>query len=89
MARILAVYRVLLDGSLGVEEALGKMRAGLEEKGFRLEGHEVNPIGFGIVAVTVKVTAPEMDGVTDEISNILEATEGVSSVELDMVSRVG
>ncbi|MEM0192350.1 MAG: hypothetical protein QXJ48_04330 [Candidatus Korarchaeum sp.] len=88
MARILAVYRVLLDGTLGEDEVLGNMRSELEAKGFRLESYEVNPIGFGIVAVTVRVTAPEEDGVTDEISNILEGLEGVSSVELDIVSRV-
>ncbi|MCS7102428.1 MAG: hypothetical protein NZ992_00925 [Candidatus Korarchaeum sp.] len=89
MARILAVYRVLLDGTLGEAEVLERMRIELKAKGFKLEGYEVNPIGFGIVAVIVRVTAPEEDGVTDEISNLLEGIEGVSSIELDMVSRVG
>jgi len=89
MARILAIYRILLDGTLEEGEVLERMRGELEGRGFRLEGHEVNPIGFGIVSITVRVTAPEEDGITDEISNILEGMEGVSSVELDMVSRVG
>lgn len=89
MARILAIYRMLLDGTLEVEEVVRRLGAELERKGFKLESHEVNPIGFGIVALTVKVTAPELDGVTDDISSVLESADGVSSVELDMVSRVG
>jgi len=89
MARILAIYRVLLDGSISSEEAVQRIRKELEGKGFRLEGYDESPIGFGIVALNLKITAPEEDGVTDAISSVLEGLEGVSSVELDIVSRVG
>ncbi|MCC6028804.1 MAG: elongation factor 1-beta [Candidatus Korarchaeum sp.] len=88
MARILAIYRVLLDGSISSEEVVRSIREELEKKGFKLEGYDENPIGFGIVALNLKITAPEEDGVTDAISNVLEGLEGVSSVELDIVSRV-
>ncbi|ACB08146.1 Translation elongation factor EF1B, beta and delta chains, guanine nucleotide exchange [Candidatus Korarchaeum cryptofilum OPF8] len=89
MARILAIYRVLLDGSISSDEAIQRIRKELEDKGFKLEGYDENPIGFGIVALNLKITAPEEDGITDAISSVLEELEGVSSVELDMVSRVG
>ncbi len=89
MARILAIYRVLLDGSMSSEEAVQRIRGELEKRGFKLEGYDESPIGFGIVALSLKITAPEEDGITDAISSVLEESEGVSSVELDMVSRVG
>jgi len=89
MAKIMAMVRVLLDGSVQPPDVVEGIRKALQSVGASLERYEENPIGFGITALNVILTAPEEDGITDRIMDTLQGVEGVSSVELEMVSRAG
>ena len=89
MAKIMAMIRVLLDGSVQPPDVVEGIRKALQSVGANLERYEENPIGFGITALNVILTAPEEDGITDRIMDTLQGVEGVSSVELEMVSRAG
>ena len=89
MARIMAQVRVLLDGSVPTEKVVEGIRSSLERIGSNLERYEERPVGFGIVALNVVLTAPEEDGITDRIMESIQSVEGVSSAELERVSRAG
>ena len=89
MAKIMAMVRVLLDGSVQPSNVVEGIRKALQSVGASLERYEENPIGFGITALNVILTAPEEDSITDRIMDALQGVEGVSSVELEMVSRAG
>ncbi len=89
MARIMALVRVLLDGSVESAKIVEDLRKALSSIGSSLESYEEKPIGFGITALSVVLTAPEEDGITDRIMEVIQGIEGVSSAELERVSRAG
>ncbi len=89
MARIMALVRVLLDGSVESSKVLEDLRSALSSIGGNLESHEEKPIGFGITALNVVLTAPEEDGITDKIMEAIQGVKGVSSAELERVTRAG
>ncbi|HDI74108.1 MAG TPA: hypothetical protein ENF57_03770 [Candidatus Korarchaeota archaeon] len=89
MARIMALVRVLLDGSVELSKVVEELKGALVSIGGNLEGYEEKPIGFGITALSVMLTAPEEDGITDRIMDAIQGVKGVSSAELERVSRAG
>ncbi len=89
MARIMALVRVLLDGSVEPAKVVEDLKKALSSIGGNLESYEEKPIGFGITALSVVLTAPEEDGITDKIMEAIQGIEGVSSAELERVSRAG
>ncbi len=89
MAEIVSFYRLLLDGSVPTDKVIQEIGEKLKEISGRVEDHKEEPIGFGINALKLMIVTPEEDGITDKIANILESLQGVSNVELEMVSRRG
>ncbi len=89
MAEIVSFFRLLLDGSVPKDQVLSEIEEKLSEINGKVEGHQEEPIGFGINALKLKIVTPEEDGITDKITNILEGLQGVGNVELEMVSRRG
>ena len=89
MAEIVSFFRLLLDGSVSKDQVISEIEEKLSKINGKVEGHQEEPIGFGINALKLKIVTPEEDGITDKISNILESLQGVGNVELEMVSRRG
>lgn len=86
--RIMAMVRVLLDGSLESSRVVEELKKELSSIA-SLESYEEKPVGFGITALSIVLIAPEEDGITDRIMETIERVEGVSSAELERVSRAG
>ncbi len=89
MARIMALVRVLLDGSVESAKVIQGLKEAISSIDGNLEKYEEKPIGFGITALSVVLTAPEEDGITDKIMDVIQKVKGVSSAELEGVSRAG
>ncbi len=89
MAKIMALVRVLLDGSVESAKVIQGLREAISSINGNLEKYEEKPIGFGITALSIVLTAPEEDGITDKIMDVVQKVKGVSSAELEGVSRAG
>jgi len=89
MARVLAQFRVLLDPDTDPENVSSQIAAAVEPLGVQFMDKKVAPVAFGIVALTILLSTPEEEGITDKIVDALSSIPGVSSVELEAMSRSG
>ncbi len=89
MARIMALVRALLDGSVELTKVVQELKEAISSIDGKLERYEEKPIGFGITSLSMVLTAPEEDGITDRIMDIVQGVKGISSAELEGVSRAG
>ncbi len=89
MARVMAQFRVLVDPGVDPEEVAGKIQESLEPLGVQLMDRRQAELAFGIVALTILLSTPEEEGITDKVEEALSSIPGVSSVELETMSRGG
>jgi len=89
MARVLAQFRVLLDPDTDPEKVSSEIAAAVEPLGVQFMDKKSAPVAFGIMALTVLLSTPEEEGITEKIVDALSSIPGVSSVELEAMSRSG
>lgn len=56
--------------------------------GAQIRGQKIEPIAFGLSAITLDVTAPEEDGVIDKVEHSVSTAPLVGQYELVGVSRM-
>jgi elongation factor 1-beta len=88
MARVVITLKILPeDVEVDLEEVFEKVKEVIPE-GTDVRAHEIVPIAFGLKAIRMNVARDESLGGTDDIEAAISAIEGVSQVEVEMLSRM-
>ncbi len=88
MARVIITLRVMPeDVDVDLDDLLDRIKKVIPE-GTDVRATEVVPIAFGLKALRMNVARDESMGGTDDIEEAILAQEGVSQVEVEMVSRM-
>jgi len=89
MGKVSLLYRIIPDVEKNREELLSEINEKLEEIEGRIEDSKEKPLAFGLVEVELLITAPEREeSVSDLVENIFRSIDGISSFELERISRV-
>ncbi len=89
MGKVSLLYRIIPDVEKNREELLSEINKKLEEIDGRIEDSKEKPLAFGLVEVELLITAPEREeSVSDLVENIFRSIDGISSFELERISRV-
>lgn len=88
MARVIITLKVMPeDIDVDLTALLKKIRTAVP-KGTDVRAHEIVPIAYGLKALRLNVARDESMGGTDDIEAAIQALEGVSQVEVEMVSKI-
>lgn len=88
MARVIITLKVMPeDIDVDLTALLKKIRTAVP-KGTDVRAHEIVPIAFGLKALRLNVARDESMGGTDDIEAAIQALDGVSQVEVEMVSKI-
>ncbi len=88
MARVIITLKIMPeDIDVDLTALLKKIRTAVP-KGTDVRAHEIVPIAFGLKALRVNVARDESMGGTDDIEAAVQALDGVSQVEVEMVSKI-
>ncbi len=89
MGKVSLLYRIIPDVEKNREELLSEINKKLEKIDGRIEDSKEKPLAFGLVEVELLITAPEREeSVSDLVENIFRSIDGISSFELERISRV-
>lgn len=70
-----------------LEELFEKIK-GVIPDGTDVRAHEIVPIAFGLKAIRMNIARDESLGGTEDIEKTIATLEGVSQVEVEMLSRM-
>ena len=88
MARVIITLRVMPeDVDVDLDDLLDRIKKVIPE-GTDVRATEIVPIAFGLKALRMNVARDESMGGTDDIEEAISAQDGVSQVEVEMVSRM-
>jgi len=88
MARVIITLRVMPeDVDVDLDDLLDRIKKIIPE-GTDVRATEIVPIAFGLKALRMNVARDESMGGTDDIEEAIVAQDGVSQVEVEMVSRM-
>ncbi|TFG13348.1 elongation factor 1-beta [Candidatus Thorarchaeota archaeon] len=88
MARVIITLRVMPeDVDVDLDDLLERIKKAIPE-GTDVRATEIVPIAFGLKALRMNVARDESMGGTDDIEEAIGAQDGVSQVEVEMVSRM-
>jgi elongation factor 1-beta len=88
MARVIITLKIMPeDIDVDLTALLKKIRTAVP-KGTDVRAHEIVPIAYGLKALRLNVARDESMGGTDDIEAAIQALEGVSQVEVEMVSKI-
>lgn len=88
MARVIITVRVMpKDVDVDLDDLLERIRKKVPE-GTDVRANEVVPVAFGLKALRINLARDESLGGTDDIEEALGKLEGVSQVEVEVVSRI-
>ena len=65
-----------------------RIRSDLPQRIKMQDDIEERPLAFGLVSVVAQFIIPEEDGMQDNLEDFLNSIEGVSSINLDFVTRL-
>ncbi|MGC8931777.1 MAG: hypothetical protein ACP5KE_01195 [Candidatus Methanodesulfokora sp.] len=88
MGKIGMVFRAILDGerkAIDIVKELKEKLGGLEVE---VADYREEPIGFGVSQLMIFLVGPDNEDVSDRVEQILGETKGISSFELDRISRI-
>lgn len=87
-SKVLVVVRVNPESSdINLEEIYSKLKESLP-KNFEIVKSEKVYIAFGIYALRLYIVMPEnYEGGTEELERIIRSVKGVSSVDIELVTR--
>lgn len=82
MATAAVQYKIMPEGlDIDLSQITEKAKVMIEEKGGVLSNTEEKPVAFGLKALILSLAYPEEKDV-DELGNLLNEIEGVSSAEM-------
>ncbi len=88
MARVIITLRIMPeDVDVDLNKLLEKIRSAVP-KGTDVRAHEIVPVAFGLKAIRLNLARDEAMGGTDDIEQAIVSLEGVSQVDVEMVSRI-
>lgn len=87
MARVIMEIRALLELGSDEEEVRESIETALRGLESELVGSSKVPVAFGIEALKLLVRAPEREGISSAITEAMEKIKGISSVEIERMSR--
>ena len=88
MARVVITLKIMPEGvEVDLEELLARIKDVVPE-GTDVRANEIVPVAFGLKAIRMNVAREESMGGTDDIEEAISALDGVSQVEVEMVSRM-
>ena len=88
MARVVITLKIMPDDvEVDLEGLFQKIKDVIPE-GTDVRAHEIVPIAFGLKAIRMNIARDESLGGTDDIEAAISALEGVSQVEVEMLSRI-
>ena len=88
MARVIITLKIMPeDVEVDLEGLFQKIKEVIPE-GTDVRAHEIVPIAFGLKAIRMNVARDESLGGTDDIEAAISALDGVSQVEVEMLSRI-
>ena len=88
MARVVVTLKIMPeDVEVDLEGLFEKIKKVIPE-GTDVRAHEIVPIAFGLKAIRMNVARDESLGGTDDIEAAITAIDGVSQVEVEMLSRM-
>ncbi len=89
MGKVSLLYRIIPDVEKNRADLLSEINERLKEIKGRIEDSKEKPLAFGLVEIELLITAPEgEDSISDLVENILRSIDGISSFELERISRV-
>ncbi len=88
MGKVLVAIKVNpADDKVNLDELVAKIKEGLKSQ-YEIVKHEKIYVAFGLYALRLYVLMPEeLEGGTEELENYLKSFEGVSSVDVELVTR--
>lgn len=88
MARVVITLKIMPENvEVDLEGLFEKIKAVIPN-GTDVRAHEIVPIAFGLKAIRMNIARDESLGGTDELEKAIVALEGVSQVEVEMLSRM-
>ena len=88
MARVIVTLKIMPeDVEVDLEGLFEKIKEVIPE-GTDVRAHEIVPIAFGLKAIRMNVARDEALGGTEDVEAAISALEGVSQVEVEMLSRM-
>jgi elongation factor 1-beta len=88
MARVVVTLKVMPEGvDVDLDGLLERIKTVIPE-GTDVRATEIVPVAFGLKALRMNVARDESMGGTDDIEEAIGSLEGVSQVEVEMVSRM-
>ena len=88
MARVVITLKIMPDDvEVDLEELFKKIKEVIPE-GTDVRAHEIVPIAFGLKAIRMNVARDESLGGPDDIEAAITTLDGVSQVEVEMLSRM-
>jgi elongation factor 1-beta len=88
MARVIITLRVMPeDVDVDLDDLLDRIKKVIPD-GTDVRATEIVPFAFGLKALRMNVARDESMGGTDDIEEAISAQDGVSQVEVEMVSRM-
>ena len=88
MARVVITLKIMPEDVEVDLEGLFEKVKGVVPEGTDVRAHEIVPIAFGLKAIRMNVARDESLGGTEDIESAIVAIDGVSQVEVEMVSRM-
>jgi len=88
MARVVMTMKIMPDGvEIDLDDLVEKIKNSIPE-GTDVGAIERQPVAFGLIAIRMNLVRDESLGGTDDLEEAISAVEGVSQVEVEMVSRM-
>lgn len=89
VAKVLVGLKILPeDVEVDLKRLVNEVSKKLPE-GYNLHHYQEEPIAFGLKALKLYISMPEeTEGGTERLEEIVKNVEGVSQVEVDMVTRI-
>ncbi|MHA1959229.1 MAG: elongation factor 1-beta [Candidatus Thorarchaeota archaeon] len=88
MARVVITLKIMPeDVDVDIMDLLERVKQSMPN-GTDVRANEVVPVAYGLKAIRMNVARDESMGGTDDIEEAIGALDGVSQVEVEMVSRI-
>ncbi len=88
MGEVAIKYRLMPESPEVDTDAIVSKIPSLLPKDANLGASEIKPFAFGLQAIFVLITAPDREGLPDELEGALGNIEDIQSVELEEMSLI-
>jgi elongation factor 1-beta len=88
MARVVVTLKIMPeDVDVDLDDLLDRIKSVVPE-GTDVRATEIVPVAFGLKAIRMNIARDESRGGTEDVEEAISSLEGVSQVEVEMLSRM-